>query len=235
MRTFSGVGEVNLDIDGRIETQGDSGSAIIAQSIEANVFITSVGDRITSGAQSFGIGAVTLTNGGLNINHTGTITTSGDDSRGIVANATDNGGANIATSGNITTTGARADGIFGSVGQEGAVQIVNDGDVSVSGVDARAIDAFVGTGDIFIQSEGDLAATGTGGVGLRALGAGPRSSRDAAPNASDRRRPGHQRHRSPAAHADPARRGAPLAGSRPRSRPCQGPVHPWRRRFARRR
>lgn len=160
VRAIAGVSTLTIDVDGLIETRGDGAAAVRAQGTAANVFLTSTGNRLTSGIQSGGLLAATLGDGGVNITNTGNITTNGADAFGIAGQVGNDGGITIISEGDITTSGAGADGIFASLARSGDLEIASTGDILANGAGASAVDLVTTTGGIQFINEGALSGAG---------------------------------------------------------------------------
>ena len=157
-------GTVNVDVDGRIITQGNNSDAIIAQSIgggggTSGVIAVSGSTKQASDKQSKGGGVSIGIEGGVaavsddvTVTTDGVIYTAGDESRGVLAQSIGGGGGiGGSASATLVLAGSGAWMAVGASGGEGAE-----------------------SGDVFVTSKGliETAGVGSDGILAQAIGGG---------------------------------------------------------------
>jgi hypothetical protein len=161
-------GAISITSATDITTSGGGAHAILAQEFgDHGITIGSTGNLMVSGPGSSGILAdLDQGNGDIVIGSVGNITVSGDGgsagvNEGILARVFYDGNATITSQGNITTTGASSNGIDATVYGIGNVSLTSTGDIDVQDAGSIGISGISASGDVAIDSTGNIYAGGT--------------------------------------------------------------------------
>jgi len=156
-------GDIGLQISGTIETKGESGMGIHANSFAGGVALANEADIITRGDEAHAISLVAGgASGGIAAVSVGNITTYGEGARGIFMQTA--GSALLGIGGAITTYGDLGDGA--GVRADGDVIVLSAAEINTHGDDAFGIYAESVEGSATVVSTGDVTASGMGSIGV---------------------------------------------------------------------
>lgn len=177
-------GDISLDNSGSIETRGDQGTGIIADSFGGGaISVINSGNILTLGESAEGIvlfsGEPDAGQGGdITLVNTGEIITRGQNSEAIDVANSSSGKTTVINRGDITTHGDGSTAIIasGDVEDSEKVTIENSGSLTMNGDYAVGIEGlqFSQTGLLHFKNSGDITANGANSYGIfsGALGGG---------------------------------------------------------------
>ena len=166
------AGEITINSDGRVTTEGNNGIAVRANSDADAVSVTNTGVLSTDGSYGHGIHA-SSTDGSVSVRNDGTISVVNERSTAILVESA-NGNVNVINTGTLEASGDFVQGISAETTQGGDVVVDNSGTISATGEHGGGIAATSrgGNGNVTVTSTGTVTTTDGTAVSARAEGTG---------------------------------------------------------------